>query len=229
MRWRGVLANTFGPWCPPALWNWARKIARPDALELRDYVAIHPRRLDQLDLPGRARACDLDLAYRPWKSGLALRLRILQFVDHGNYYKGNLANVQIDYRDPTADIRLLEFCFGVPMEQFLHDGMPRALAHRALADRLPKQVLEERRAGLTMADWHEDLTAAHDGIVEELNRLEACPAAATTLDLPRLRQLTENWPSGGWERSDVLVHYRYALLRGIAVGHFLRRATASNG
>ena len=22
MRWRGVLANTFGPWCPPALWVW---------------------------------------------------------------------------------------------------------------------------------------------------------------------------------------------------------------
>ncbi len=26
LRWRGVLANTFGPWCPPALWRWANKI-----------------------------------------------------------------------------------------------------------------------------------------------------------------------------------------------------------
>ena len=24
MRWRGVLANTFGPWCPPALWALAQ-------------------------------------------------------------------------------------------------------------------------------------------------------------------------------------------------------------
>ena len=26
MRWRGVLANTFGPWCPPALWGSVKKI-----------------------------------------------------------------------------------------------------------------------------------------------------------------------------------------------------------
>jgi asparagine synthase (glutamine-hydrolysing) len=116
----------------------------------------------------------------------------------------------------------------VPTEQFLHDGMPRALARRALADRLPKQVLEEMRSGLMMVDWHEALTAARDEVIDELDRLEASPAAATTLDLPRLRRLTENWPSGGWEQREVLVHYRYALLRAIAVGHFLRRATGSN-
>ena len=226
MRWRGVLANTFGPWCPPALWGWVNRIGR--RLELRDYVAIHPRRLDQLDLPARARARNHDLAYRPWKDGLALRLRLLELVDPGNYQKGGLAYLKADNRDPTADVRLLEFCFAVPMEQFLRDGMPKALARRALADRLPKQVLEETRAGLTVADWHEDLTAARDGIVDELDRLKACPAAAAALDLPRLRRLTENWPSGGWEQGEVLVHYRYALLRAIAVGHFLRRATGSN-
>jgi len=27
MRWRGVLAKTFGPWCPPWLWVWLNKIA----------------------------------------------------------------------------------------------------------------------------------------------------------------------------------------------------------
>ena len=76
------------------------------------------------------------------------------------------------------------------MEQFLRDGTPRALARRALADRLPKQVLEETRTGLQMADWHVDLTAARNDIIEELDRLEACPAAAATLDLPRLRRLS---------------------------------------
>jgi asparagine synthase (glutamine-hydrolysing) len=126
-------------------------------------------------------------------------------------------------------MRLLEFCFAVPTEQFLRDGLPRALARRTLADRLPKQVLEPTtRPVLQVADWHEDLTAARDSVVEELDRLEACPAAAATLDLPRLRRLIENWPSAGWERREVLVPYRYTLLNAIAVGHFLRRATGSN-
>jgi asparagine synthase (glutamine-hydrolysing) len=223
LRWRGVLARTFAPWCPPALWVWVNKVRRGYALDVGDFTAIHPRRFDEL-----ARARFHDVAYRRWKDGFAMRLHVLQTMDPGNYQKGTLGGVQADYRDPTADVRLLEFCLGVPTEQFLHNGTLRSLARRTLADRLPKQVLEEPRRGLQVADWHEDLTAARASVIDELERIEACPAAAAALDLPRLRRLTENWPSGGWERSEVALQYRYTLLRAIATGHFLRRATGSN-
>jgi asparagine synthase (glutamine-hydrolysing) len=196
------------------------------ALELGGYTAIHPRRIAELS--ARASAGNFDLFYRPWKDGFAMRLWGLQSGDPGNFRKAALAGWQIDYRDPTADVRLLEFCLATPTEQFLRDGTPRALARRALAGRLPKLVLEERRRGLQVADWHEDLTAARDRIADELDHLEACPAAITALDLPRLRRLTQNWPSGGWERDEIIMPYRYALLRGIAAGHFLRRAAGTN-
>jgi asparagine synthase (glutamine-hydrolysing) len=199
-----------------------------NAVEFGDYTAIHPNRLEQFDLLARGKARNQDFAYRPWKDGLAPRLHLAQLTDPGNGHKACLGALQVDSRDPTSDVRLLEFCFAVPTEQFLRDGTPRALARRALADRLPKQVLEETRAGLQVADWHKDLAAARDDVVDELDRLEACPAAAAALDLPRLRRLMENWPSGDWQQREVLVHYRYALLRAIAVGHFLRRATGSN-
>jgi asparagine synthase (glutamine-hydrolysing) len=156
-----------------------------------------------------------------------MRLWALQRIDPGVQFKGNLARWQIDHRDPTADVRLLEFCFAVPTEQFLREGTPRALARRALEDRLPKQVLEESRRGLQAADWHEDLTAARDRIVDELDRLAACPATAAVLDLPRLRRLTENWPSSGWERYDVSVAYQ-TLAGAISAGHFLRRVAGGN-
>jgi len=228
LRWRGVLANTFGPWCPPTLWRWANKVGRRYAPDVGDYTAIHRRRLEELDLQARARVRHHDFFARPWKDGFAMRLHSLQTVDSGNYHKGSLAGWQVDFRDPTADVRLLEFCLAVPTEQFLHNGMLRSLARRALADRLPKQVLEERRRGFQVADWHEDLAAARDSVVDELDRLDACPAAAAALDLPRLRRLMENWPSSGWERGETIMRYRYALLRGIATGHFLRRTTGSN-
>jgi asparagine synthase (glutamine-hydrolysing) len=228
LRWSGVLANTFGPWCPPALWRWANRIGGKYALEVNDFTAIHPGRLAQLNLPAHAKARNHDLGYRPWKDGYAMRLHLLLMGDPGNYHKAGLGGPQVDYRDPTADVRLLQFCLAVPMEQFLRDGVPRALARRALSDRLPKQVLEATRPGAQAADWHEDFAAARDGVVDELDRLEACPAATAALDLPRLRRLTENWPSGGWERAEVFIPYRYTLLRAIAAGHFLRRATGSN-
>jgi asparagine synthase (glutamine-hydrolysing) len=228
MRWRGVLANTFGPWCPSALWIRLNKIAGRCAPEVSDYTAIHPGRLAALDLPSRATACNLDLTYRPWKDSFVSRLWALQREDPGNYSKGALGGWQIDHRDPTADIRLLEFCLAVPTEQFLSGGMQRALARRALADRLPKQVLEESRRGLQAADWHEDLTAARDRIAEELDRLDACPAATRALDLPRLRRLANNWPSEGWERDEVIMPYRYVLSRAICAGHFLRSVAGYN-
>jgi len=228
MRWRGVLARTFGPWCPSSLWVGLNRLAHGHALEVRNYTAIHPGRLAELNLPARARACNLDLVYRPRKDSFATRLWVLQRIDPGNYRKGGLAGFQVDHRDPTADVRLLEFCLSVPTEQFLSDGVPRSLARRALADRLPNRVLEEPRRGLQVADWHEDLTGARDQISDELDRLEACAAAATALDLTRLRCLVKNWPLGGWERDDISIPYDLALPRAISSGHFLRRVTGGN-
>jgi len=228
MRWRGVLARTLGPWCPAAVWVWLNRFASGSAFKVGDYTAINSRRLAELDLPVRARDCDLDLVYRPWKDGFAMRLWALRRVDPGNYNKGTLGGWHIDHRDPTADVRLLEFCLAVPTEQFLSDGKQRALAKHALADRLPKLVLEEPRKGLQAADWHERLTAGRDRVAAELDRLDACPSATKALDLPRLHRLVENWPAGGWERDEVSVPYRSALLRGISTGHFLRRATGAN-
>lgn len=227
MRWRGVLANTLGPWCPATLWILLNR-AYGTAPEVNNYTAIHPRRFTELDLARRAKVHGLDLNYRPWKDGFAMRLWVLQGVDLGNYNKGILGGWHIDERDPTADVRLLEFCFAVPSEQFLSDGKHRALAQRALADRLPTCVLEEPSKGLQAADWHERLTAVRDRVASELDRLEGCEPAKRALDLPRLRQLVEHWPSDGWERDEVYNPYRLALLRAISTGHFLRRATSGN-
>ena len=104
----------------------------------------------------------------------------------------------------------------------------RALARAALVDRVPAQVLNERRRGLQAVDWHEGMTAARAQILEEITRLEQNGPAVRALDLSRMRRLAENWPTQGWHREDIIEQYRLALLRGIAVGHFLRRASGGN-
>ena len=203
MRWRGFFRLTFGPWCPAALWHWLNRISSGVRFGVGNYSALNPGRFIELDLAAIAKAGNLDLAYRPWKDGFSMRLWSLLRTDRGNYNKGVLAGWHIDERDPTADVRLLEYCLAVPTEQFLHSGTPRALARHALADRLPKLVLEERRTGFQTADWHERLTAVRNSVAAELDRLDACPPATRAVDLPRLRQLVENWPTGGWERTEV--------------------------
>jgi asparagine synthase (glutamine-hydrolysing) len=228
MRPLAMLNQSFGPYTPVPLWTWLNRTFNGRSVGVRQYSAIRTERLEELDIAGRARARALDLSYRPRSDGFADRLWSLRRMDRGNQNKGVLGGWGLDQRDPTTDRRLLEFSLSVPEEQFLVNGEPKALTRRAFAGRLPPEVLQTRSRGYQAADWHEGLTGARDSLRDEIERLEACTPAAAALDLPRLRDLTEHWPQGGWEQDNTVSAYRLALLRGISVGHFLRRASGSN-
>jgi asparagine synthase (glutamine-hydrolysing) len=229
MRRRGALATTFGPFVPVRLWQWANEIFLGDKRNVLDYTAIRAERLAELDLAALARERDLDFSYRPWKDGVAMRLWVMARGDAGNGQKGMLAGWGIDRRDPTADKRLVEYCLSIPTGEFLANGVQRALAKRAFADRLPAAVLNEGKKGFQGVDWHEGMTAARAEIAAELDRLDSRPPAAKALDIERMKRLVANWPASGWERPQVMGSYRLALARGFAVGHFLRKASRANG
>jgi len=223
MRWRGVIAQTLNPWLSPTVRRWLNRITRGTGVSDVSRLGIHPHRLAALK---RAGHMDYD---NPASNAFSRRLSVLRETDLGNWNIGTLGGWHIDLRDPTADVRVLEFCLAVPPDQFLYEGIPKALARRALADRVPKVVLDEQRRGLQAVDWHERLTAVRERVAAELARLDACEPARNAIDLPRLRRLVENWPTEGWESDEVVSAYRFALLSAISAGHFLRRVTTSDG
>jgi len=224
MSWRGPLGLILAPRISPALWLRLRRLAgRPGATQ-REYSALNFDYLGRID---RDRMRTHDVSFRPWKNGFDQRLWALHRVDPGNFRKGGLGGFGIDVRDPTADTRLVEFCLSIPTEQYLRNGMPRALALGALAGRLPEAVLREERRGLATADWFEDMDRARCDLARELEATGACEDAREIIDIPRLHELVENWPSD-WQSDDVVTSHRYVLPRAIAAGHFIRRATRSN-
>jgi asparagine synthase (glutamine-hydrolysing) len=228
LSWKNGLACSFAPYVPSWLWLWLNRRFRQRDLDVRAYSAIGRERLEELDLEVRARQRELDLTYRPRKDAFATRLWALRRVDMGNFNKGTLAGWGFDQRDPTADTRLIEYCLGVPAEQFLSAGVTRALARRAFADRIPAAVLAERRRGQQGADWHERLSSVRAHVAEEVARMGDCAAACRALNLPRLQRLVATWPQSGWETNRVAIPYRMALLRAISTAHFLRKASGSN-
>ena len=225
MGWRGVVRDTLGPWCPPPLWLRLHRLVGRWIEDPAIYSAISPQRHSELE---QERLRTHDFVYRPFKNSVAARIWELRRNDRGNFRKGTLAAYKTDNRDPMADVRLLDFCLAIPTDQFLKNGVTRALARRALADRLPKVVLDERRNARQVSDWHEDLTTGRGGLAAELDRIEQCAPAAAAIDVPRLRRLLDNWPSDSWDRPEVVMAYRLALPRAIAIGHFVRRAARSN-
>ena len=166
MTGRGLLYYSLAHWMPGRLWDW-RSVRRGGVGGgPGHYTAVNPARLPALRAAAPLRSIRRDPYFRPRIDTFEARLDALHSVDTGNYDKGDLGGWGIDLRDPTADRRLVEFCLNVPTDQFLYGGRPRSLALRALADRLPAAVLEERKRGYQAVDWRLNLTAAKDDLAD---------------------------------------------------------------
>lgn len=222
-----VAAQTIGPFLPRRVWRGISAL-RGRADDLTGYSAITASAACAPGLAARAAARGVDFAYQPIADARAAQLQLLGRVDVGNYNKGTLGGWGIDVRDPSADLRLVEFCVSVPADQYLAEGVPRALARRAFADRLPTAVINERRKGWQGADWHEGLTHARAQLRDELARMERDPAVAAIIDTARLCDMVCDWPTDGWTQANVVERYRMALLRGVSMGHFMRSAAGTN-
>ena len=96
-----------------------------------DYSALHPDIAQRLDLE-RTAYRDLN---RKSPDGRTMLRRLLKYGDVADTPIASQAGWQLDYRDPTYDRRIIEFCLTVPLEEFLRDGQQRSLARRAMAGR----------------------------------------------------------------------------------------------
>jgi asparagine synthase (glutamine-hydrolysing) len=233
-RWRGAVWNTLAPWAPGPLYARVEGLFGRSQLENARYTSLRRDRLDRLYAeatqegvaPGLGRQ-SMDYWERPRRNGQAARLGILT-SDNGAIHKGMLGWWGVDYRDPTADRRLVEFSLRIPTLQFTHDGHPKALIRHALVGRVPQEMLEARRKGLQGADWHEDLTRLRDRLETEVAHIAERPDTAALIDVERLQRLVAEWPSDGWEREEAVADYRLSLLRAVSVANFVRRASGSN-
>ena len=220
-----VGAQVLGPYLPASVWRGISRL-RGKGRTLGDYTMLHP------DLHGAmaslAQERGLDVGYRPRRDPHEMRTWVLQRVDHGNYNKGFLGGWGIDVRDPTADQRLVELCLTIPTEQYLAGGVPRSLARRAFADRLPADLLNERKKGYQAADWHKGLVKAQPELAEEIDRCASADEISSIVATERMKQLVAEFPDGGWDRPRTVEQYRLALLRGVSAAHFLRKAMGAN-
>lgn len=227
--WRQVLWISLAPYLTPKMRRAIRAITRRQAPGILDYSALNPAQLpgieEKIAIAPKGRFSFMT----SWRGSAESRIRLLCNLDMGLHNKGMLAGYGIDQRDPTADRRLVEFCLQIPLSEYLSEGTPRALAKRALSDRLPPALLTAKQKGLQAADWHEGLTAAYDELREEVERIANCGGAREILDIAKMQALTLNWPDPkDWTNEDIVTSYRLALLRSVSAGHFLRKATGSN-
>ena len=120
----------------------------------------------------------------------------------------------IEMRDPTVDVRLLEFSVGTPEDQFARDGHDRWLMRRALARLGPLEVARNTRRGAQGADIAYRLRADSAATDAALERVAASGFAGEYLDVEKLRGSWRDVQAG---RSDGAL----AVARGLGYGSFL--------
>jgi asparagine synthase (glutamine-hydrolysing) len=131
-----TIALTIEPWLPSAL---VAPLRRRFGQGKDRVLARKLRKLDPSTLPQPPSG---------WHTGLSRQLafdttqRLLPSLLR--YEDRNSMAFAIETRLPFLDYRLVEFVFSLPDDQKLDGTVTKAIARKALADRIPKPVLERR-------------------------------------------------------------------------------------
>lgn len=148
-------------------------------------------------------------------------LRLLRFATDVQATWAELgAAFEVSVRDPTADRRLVEFCWRLPNEFFWNGGRGRGLARRAFRGLIPSEVIESRTKGLQAADVGHRLRQEHQSWEIALDEIAGHPLASEWLDVPRMRATLDDvrrevTPATSARASLILA-------RGVGVGEFLK-------
>jgi len=226
-RWQALRRLFVEPLLPERLGNWADRRRHPRRIaSWQDHAAIHPDFAAAMAVDARAQKVGHDFLYRMRPDE---RIRGLTQVDYaGDWQAAEKAVTGVEVRDPTADIDLISYCFGVPPEQYLAEGIDRSLIRRAMWGLLPEIVLTNRLSGLQAADWYEKLESRRGEFARQIAELSESALVRRAIDLVRLEKAINNWPAGGWHADEVFLEYNLALTRGVAGGRFLRWFESAN-
>jgi asparagine synthase (glutamine-hydrolysing) len=225
-RWTSFRKLIVEPLAPDRLGAWAARRHRKYAAPWDEHAAIRLDFAAQIGVAARADRLGHDFLYRMRRGERMKGLTVVDYV--GDWFAAEKALHGVETRDPTADMGVVEYCFGVPPEQYLVEGIDRSLIRRAMWGLLPETVLTNRLSGLQAADWFEKLEARRDQLTSEIAELSRSPLVSKAVDLERAKHALADWPSGNWHTRKVYYEYALALPRAIAASRFLRWIETAN-
>lgn len=132
----------------------------------------------------------------------------------------------LDILDPTADVRLLEYCMGIPEDIYSSPwGGRRMLIRSAMKGILPDAVRTGAGRGKQAADAPLRLICQHEAVDQVLKSLIDDPRVCSFIDSVRLQAA-----SRGLQEPDAsvanLLNGSESLLRGVAAGFLVKQASS---
>lgn len=218
--WRVLARHVLEPLVPAALEAGYRRFRGASPAAPWEDAAIRADFARAIGIDERLRQVGRDRESLRRQSSLTHRIAILTAAgDAADLESGLRGWFGVESRDPTADLRVVDYCLSIPDTQYLRDGTERWLVRRAMRGRLPDRVVERTTYGAQAADWTEWLPALRPSLAATLARIERSETARRWIDTERLRSLLDAWPEP--LRRDHEPAYKLLLLRGLTLGRFI--------
>ena len=159
-QWKTMLRQwTIAPFIPAPLFRRYKQWRRGGKPPWHDYSAIHPEFAARSGVVDRAAREYLPFDAPPPRDNRLARINDFHcYSETADWFAKLRAGFGIDIRTPAFDRRLVEFCIGIPEDQYLRKGCDRWLIRRAMKGRLPDVVLYNKKYGAQAADWYPRLT-----------------------------------------------------------------------
>ncbi|MFJ7974847.1 lasso peptide isopeptide bond-forming cyclase [Peribacillus sp. NPDC096379] len=148
----------------------------------------------------------------PWNSGNTLDSKLS--LRHGLWK-----------RDPTNDLRVVRFCLSVPEDQYVQNGLDRALIRRSTEKILPEKIrLNQRVFGVQGADWVHRMIPYWDTFIDEATQLSMDKRILEFIDEQKIKSALITVKEGA--RPEYFANFDYRILmRSVIVYRFLKKFT----
>lgn len=210
--WRAIISQVVKPLSEP-VWLWQRQRSRPQRSMIKPDVArpilkTNPMTDPNLEARRRQATQPLRSIYNMFQSG-----NLAVSPELG-------AAFGVDVRTPTIDKRIVEFCLGIPQEQYTRAGREKLLIRQAMSDFMPERVLWNQRRGMLGGDLGQWLCANLTELERILQQLQKSSLAQYWLDLAKMNRTFNALQQAinPATQKDMQI-----FLRGITVGLFLLR------
>ncbi|CAM4280909.1 asparagine synthase-related protein [Paenibacillus tarimensis] len=205
-------------------------ISTPYASKHNDFpLLIHPDFAEQTNVIEKLREKDVGLTASR-RDGFEERRYYFRSPALLNMQATSSAKLLMRYgiaeRDPTADVRVIRFCMSIPLDQYVQNGMDRALVRRITKGYLPDQVrLNQRVRGVQGADWLHRVASSWDRVRSELEQLCQDSAASSLMNTEQIKIYLSQANEPGKVESAFRDEYRY-LMKCLIAYRFLKQFTA---
>jgi asparagine synthase (glutamine-hydrolysing) len=229
LLWR-LGALSLLPFLPEPLWRLIRRVTLPGQQYLVEL--IQPLSAGYRERSGanrRLKSAGFEFErYQPRNRRHAVEMIFREEDSLSEIYQGFEQMYGIAQRDPTAYRPFAEFCFGMPTEMYLRDGVKRWFAKAMAKGIMPEEQRANRLDGRWDSDWHLRIGRRRADLIEELDRLAADDQMASMFDLPRLKATLTDWPENPPTDPQAILPRENAVMRAIVATRFINYVEGRN-